>query len=64
MGPRSTPLVTWVRIEEHALKKVDLFQPLFFEGLLRFVQINTKYNTGVTITRLIEKLQNKSTYNP
>ena len=26
-------------------KKVDLFQPLFFESLLKFVQINTKYNT-------------------
>ena len=44
-------------------KKVDLFQPFFFEGLLKFVQIKTKYNMRVTITRLTEKLQNKSTYN-
>ena len=38
-------------------KKVDLFQPFFFEGLLKFVQINTKYNTWWLFLELLRNFK-------
>ena len=38
-------------------KKVDLFQPLFFESLLKFVQINTKYNTWWLFLELLRNFK-------